>query len=64
MADIEANSKSTAFVCNLGVMNQEERALENCRQAYRSLRDLYEALSPEEQKTYEAEVRRLEALEK
>jgi len=27
------------------------RGLENCRQAYRSLRDLYEALSPEEQKT-------------
>jgi hypothetical protein len=26
LADIEANSKSTAFVCNLGVMNQEERA--------------------------------------
>ena len=27
------------------------RGLENCRQAHRSLRDLYEALSPEEQRT-------------
>jgi hypothetical protein len=26
VVDIEANSKSTAFVCDLGVMNQEERA--------------------------------------
>jgi hypothetical protein len=27
------------------------RGLENCRQAYRSLCDLYDAVSPEEQKT-------------
>ena len=26
MVDIEAKSKSTAFVCNLSVMNREERA--------------------------------------